>query len=105
LIYEPSGQVTAVEIKIVTGSATANIARRIRDAQSQLQPVKAALALEGILKVRLLLVFVVDGNPGRVSELKTKISEKSFPIDVRIFGLSELINRYGFAVGELPNSD
>lgn len=100
LIFEPTGQVTAVEIKIVSGSATKNITKRILDAQSQLEPVKVALALDGILNVRLLLVFVVDGNPGRVAELKAQISDRSFPIDVRVFGLSELIDRYGFSGAE-----
>jgi hypothetical protein len=91
LIYSSDGIATIVEVKIISGSQ--NWERRIREAGQHLTRARAALKEEK--NVRLILAIVVKGNSGRVAEFKQRLPPRS-DFEVRLYGLSELIARYGF---------
>jgi hypothetical protein len=95
LIHSADGAITIVETKIILNPR--DWARRLRDAKDQLERARSALADEK--SVRLLLAVVVDGNLGRVAEVKSQIPTSS-GLEIRVYGLSELIERYGFGDSE-----
>ncbi|ARQ01510.1 hypothetical protein [Pseudorhodoplanes sinuspersici] len=99
LIYTPDGSVVIVEVKIFS-DRYAEVFRRIRDARSFLQSAEVALQREGIVGAKSLLAIVIDGNTGRLSELRSKLqnySREEDPIQIRMFGLQELISQFGLA--------
>jgi hypothetical protein len=91
LIYSSDSTTTIVEVKIISASSS-DWARRIREARNHLERAKSALKDE---KIRLLIALVVRGNAGRVAEFKHRIL-KPEDCEIRIYGFSELIERYGF---------
>jgi hypothetical protein len=95
LLYRPDGNVTAVEVKI--WSSTVNFQRRLREAHQLFQSIKPAMVAETSANVSFLLAIVLDGNPGRVAELKDKIARTGVNFGVRVYGAAELFQKYGFS--------
>lgn len=93
LVYLPDGTLTIVEVKMFSSNSI-EVARRIREAKARLLEIKAAFQPDAQHSLKLLLALVVEGNPGRVSELKGEWSRLE-GLAVRVYGFSELIEKYG----------
>jgi hypothetical protein len=95
LIYSPDGAITVVEVKIISAVAP-DWRRRVREGRQYLERVKSAFQAQRRGNLNLLLALVVDGNLGRLSEVRSGMLETDGMVEVRVYGLSELIERYGF---------
>jgi hypothetical protein len=95
IIYSPNGTVTIVEVKIISVKSP-NWHNRVRDGERYMTQFRSALQNADTKNVQLLLALVVDGNVGRVAEVRSGLPG-STELDVRIFSLYELMSRYGFS--------
>jgi hypothetical protein len=100
LVYSPDGTITVVEVKIVSASSP-EWRRQVREARQYLENAKLAFQAEGPGRLRLLLALVVDGNFGRLAEVRSEIPT-SEGLDIRVYGMHELIQRYGFGDEDVP---
>lgn len=106
IIELSDGEYHIVEIKI-TSSAT-NLARRLREFRTQVEELSHNLRGEGIAPPKkFILAFVVDGNDGRVAEVRLTIDRflRRLPenVDFRVYSLARLFSQYGLArEGEAP---
>ena len=101
LVYGADGATTVVEIKIIS-ARSGNYMRRIREAKTFLDQAQTALKNQGIENCKSLLALLIDGNQGRLSEIKQTFARTGIDLDMRVYGLQELIDGYGFGNDTAP---